>query len=631
MKKKCIANDSFELIFNNLPISIIVFDKVGKILFVNSNFLKKYKFFKKDVVGKMISEFINIDFFDFVTNLREFVTFNVSFFDKDKFEIVSEVSLLNGESESEECIAISIKHIRSELERFSEFNVYNSKFRATLEKTRFNISYFNLKTLEMKSLNPKSMSLLNSDTTFEKWLTKIHPDDVEKLQDAHMKYKNGFEVTTEYRIKEKEDSSYIWLKTHGEIIDWEEGFPVILAISEDITEKKQIEIEIKKKNEDLILLNKKLEDSRGSMIEVVGKISNELKNPLNIISKSIDELSNKGFSHSNTISIEIIRNSVKTLKEITQNIANISKIDFEIFRLNQKPFLLEETFNYFKEIIDIKAKEHDLKLKLSISDASNKWIVGDEEKLKIIVTNIIENAFKISKNNYLDFEILLKEENTKCSISIKVVNFIWKSLEEVETFFNNSFSFNHNNFDDSIINRGFGLSLTRELIQLMNGKILFLSDEKNAISFNLDLNFDKYDEVKDNMDAVITFIKDKKISILGIEDNLLNQEMLEIVISEMNINYYSGKNEKEIIKVFESSSVNIDLILLSLDLLNLESFELLKKLREKYKICRNVPIIAMSSYPTTEIEEKMKAFGIDEFIIKPFVLFELQQKIIKLI
>lgn len=628
MKKKCIDNNSFEVIFNNLPISIIVFDKMGKILFVNRDFLKKYRYFKKDIINNNISDYMDVDFFDFMLNLKEFITLNVSFFDRDKLEILSEVNLLNEESEKDECIAISIKHIRSELEKFNEFNIYNSKFRTTLDKTRFNISYFNLKTLEMKSLNAKKIPWLNVNTTFEKWLTKIHPDDIFKLQEAHMKFKNGFEMTVEYRIKEKDN--YIWLRTQGEIIDWEDGFPIVLAISEDISETKRIEIEINKKNEDLISLNKKLENSRSSMIEVVGKISNELKNPLSIISKSVEELSKSGFSHGNTISLELIRSSLKTLNEISKNISNISKIDFEIFRLNQNPFLLSETLNYFREIIDIKAKEYNLKINLLISEVGNEKIVGDEEKLKIIVTNIIENAFLVSKNRYLDFEILVEKEYSKYKISIKVANFVWNTLEEVENFFINSFSFNHNNFDDSIIKKGFGLSFTRELINLMNGKILFLSKE-DKISFNLDLNFDIYDEVKENMDNLINSIKNKKLSILGIEDNLLNQEMLEIVISEMNINYYACKNEKDITKIFETAGIKIDLILLSLDLLNLESFELLKRLREKYEVCRKIPIIGMSSYPTIEIEEKMNSFGINEFIIKPFVLLELQQRIIKLI
>lgn len=627
MNSKLRNNTNFKNILDNLPISIIVFDKNGKILLVNNKFIKTYKYFKKDIINKKISDFINLEFSDFLLVLYENKTLGVPFYDKSKTKIFSEIDLLS--NDDEDYIIISIKSIKTYEDNFNKFNIYDLNYKYNLHKTGFNISYFNLKTLEIKSMTSRKFPELNVETSFERWLTFVHPDDVNVLVNGYEQYKNGFEVAMEYRIKGENSSDYLHVRTIGEIVDWDENFPIILAISEDITQKKKTELELRENNNNLILLNENLEESRSTMIEVISKINSELKKPIDIITTAVNKLNQNSFSAHNVVLLELIENSSKTLSAISQNMSNISKIDFGIFRLQNNVFDFYTTLNYLKEVIDIKSKENNTESTFCTNIKDNIKVNGDEEKFKIIMTNIIENAFLISKNKKTDFIITTKELNKKLNVKIKVCSSILNTIIDLENFFHNNSIFDTYKIDSAKISQGLGLSLTKELIKVMNGEVSFIANEKSDVSFILELNFDIHQYSQDNYTEQLLYRKDKEITILGIDDNLLAQETLEIIMAEININYIPLRNRNEVFKVLDDNSISPDLIIISLDLLNINGFELLKNIREEYKFFRNLPVVGMTSFPHIINAEKNKESGIIDCIYKPFEFEEFKKCIIK--
>ncbi|HHW67105.1 MAG: hypothetical protein PWP07_1289 [Epulopiscium sp.] len=116
-------------------------------------------------------------------------------------------------------------------------------------------------------------------------------------------------------------------------------------------------------------------------------------------------------------------------------------------------------------------------------------------------------------------------------------------------------------------------------------------------------------------------------TILGVEDNIINQEIMESIIKRKGYHYIPAYNGKEAISILKNTRVN--LILMDIQLPELDGFEVTRMIREQRDRDDHIPIIAMTAFASHEDRQKCIEAGMDDYISKPFeldVLYSLIEK-----
>ena len=248
----------------------------------------------------------------------------------------------------------------------------------------------------------------------------------------------------------------------------------LFGIARDITERKQMEL-------NLIEAKEKAEESDRLKMAFLNNISHEIRTPLNAIigfSEFINEPDlvpekRKQFT-------EIITQSGNHLLSIITNIVDIATIEAGQERVRETEFELNSTLLLLLEQFKHKAEEKNIGLTLyqAFPDSEIK-ILSDETKLIQILSNLISNAFKFTKQGYINFGYSVKGneleffvEDTGIGIPSDMHNQIFKSFRQVETTFTRQ-------FDGS----GLGLSISKAYVELLGGKIWVVSQPGKGSTF----------------------------------------------------------------------------------------------------------------------------------------------------
>lgn len=113
-------------------------------------------------------------------------------------------------------------------------------------------------------------------------------------------------------------------------------------------------------------------------------------------------------------------------------------------------------------------------------------------------------------------------------------------------------------------------------------------------------------------------------SVLAVDDNLDNVQLISYVLEVMNVRCYGTKDSRKVAKL--AIDIMPKLILLDIVMPVLSGFDILKQLKSN-KITKNIPVIAVTGLVDLAEETQLQKAGFDDYIYKPFVLEELEAKI----
>ncbi|MCB2196285.1 MAG: PAS domain S-box protein [Bacteroidetes bacterium] len=417
-----------------------------------------------------------------------------------------------------------------------------------------------------------------------------------------------------------------------------------IAFCNDITQIKQYEKELQKKNEELEenilwiqkvnnelkIAKEKAEESDRLKSAFLANMSHEIRTPLNGIIGFSALLNKKGLNKE-TYSryANIIESSGKRLLSVVNDVFDISliqsdqmKIEKNIFEINE---LLDEVETLYQTIQKEKLKDVSLKL-VKNSDKEIK-LNTDQYRVHQIFKNLIDNAFKFTKEGAIEFGYLPVKRD-EITFYVKDTGIGIPKDHQVNIF--SAFR----QVDDSITRdyegAGLGLSICEGLLHRMGGEIWVESEiNKGSIFFfTLPLKDGKrIKKVSDKKIASKSLLKDKMILI--VEDDMVSYEFLRIFLENMGggggiIQTSSGEDAVKIIK-----DNKIDLVFMDIRLPGIDGYETTRRIR---KVNKKVKIIAQTAYVLQNDREKSINAGCDEYLTKPLKeneLIECMEKLFK--
>ena len=242
-----------------------------------------------------------------------------------------------------------------------------------------------------------------------------------------------------------------------------------LADRINLIEKEKTEIESKSRS---ILLdaNIQLEDSIRLKDEFIATISHEIRTPMNGVLGSAQLLLDTQPTAEQSLFIDTINHSGKTLLEILNNILDYSKIEADKLTLEPTEFELEEMINECADCFSIISNQSAIKLFVVIHSNAPKRIISDRVRLKQILLNLISNAFKFTEQGQVVIRVQLAENSTS-HIHIKIEDSGCGLTQEQQDRLFKPFVQIDASSSRSKGGTGLGLAISKKLTYLMQGDI----------------------------------------------------------------------------------------------------------------------------------------------------------------
>lgn len=218
---------------------------------------------------------------------------------------------------------------------------------------------------------------------------------------------------------------------------------------------------------------KKLKNLEEIRKDLVSKITHEISTPLTGIAGFVEAIEDKIIPENEIPKIvKTIKEEVERLTKLIDDLRNYSFIESINFKLNIEDINLKEEIEYALEIIKNKYKDKDIKVEISVEQIVIK---GDKKRIKEIFINILDNAFKFSKENGTVYIKNYKDKNyAYVSIKDEGIGIDKEDLNKIFTKFYRGKNAELNETKGT----GLGLLITKELVEAHKGKIEIKS-EKN--------------------------------------------------------------------------------------------------------------------------------------------------------
>lgn len=395
-----------------------------------------------------------------------------------------------------------------------------------------------------------------------------------------------------------------------------------VAIKDNITDRKKLEEQLKTAKE-------RAESSDRAKSSFLANMSHEIRTPMNSIVGFTDlvlesgDLTDKQYEHLTTA-----RNSARHLLSLINDILDISKMEAGKLDIERHPFNLPNLMLDTMKILDLTAKNKNLELKLMLPPDLYQCIKGDSYRLRQILTNLVGNSIKFTESGSIDVSIK-NQENGFLLFSVKDDG-IGMTSDQLKYLFQP-----FTQADQSTARRyggtGLGTTISRQLVELMGGKIWVESKINQGTTFHFTLPLetpncqsqcDSDCEERSTEGEVVQLKFTRFFKILIAEDIKENADLATIRLTQQGHSVLVVKNGQEAVDAFSEQSY--DLILMDIHMPDMDGFEatrIIRKLESENQ--QRIPIIALTASIMTDEHQKCLDAGMDKVVGKPVQFDEL--------
>jgi len=628
--------DGKDFIEKSLDIILIV-GKYGKIIYGNPKAIETYGYSFDELVSLDIFTLRNEDKRKFTQKqlnkaLDRGIKFKTYHYKKDGSKFPVEVRSIYSNEKSKNMVVSIIRDISDVEEAYEDAKIFS----ISLDILDDPFIIFNKEMKVSHWSNGAEIKFgFEKEEVMGKNMSELRPKDIlNELQMLKNMINSGKVVKNYETIRlDKYGNAVNLLISASPIYDEDGIFSGIVSIYKDISDRKLIEQELQEKYKQLKLLKQKAENANKAKSLFLANMSHEIRTPMNGIIATIQLLQLECVNEDQNKYIKLLKESANIMLSVINNLLDISKIEYGTFKLNNEPFNLKETINNIYNNLLITGNLKGLEVSYYLDSNIDFEIIGDELRLKEILTNLIGNAVKFTDEGYVSFRVkIISDDDNSEKIEFRIKDSGIGIEEDFKEKMFKNFSQGDLSTRKKYMGTGLGLAISKQLATLMNGDICFESIVGQGSTFIFTCEFLKCR--KKSHDIQENNIIEEKIEInssendkiiLCVEDNLINQEVMENIIKRKGYKYIAAYNGNEALNILKNNKV--DLILMDVQMPELNGFETTKIIRDAESDGTHIPIIAMTAYATREDKDKCIQAAMDDYIVKPFDIEKLYESI----
>ncbi|WP_294427801.1 ATP-binding protein [uncultured Treponema sp.] len=386
------------------------------------------------------------------------------------------------------------------------------------------------------------------------------------------------------------------------------------------------------------------ESANSAKTAFLSNMSHEIRTPMNaIIGLNRIALSDQTISSETREYLEKIGTSADHLLDIINDILDMSRIEAGRMVLREEVFSLSELLEQINVMIGSQCKEKNLTWKQEIQKSSFDYYVGDDMRLKEIMINILGNAVKFTPEGG---EVSFSVEQIQHYDGKSVFRFVIKDtgIGMSQDFLSKLFDpFSQEDFSTKTKygSTGLGMSITKSIVEMMNGEIQVESQKGKGSTFTVTLTLtdsDKQNCESEEQDKLQDETKNKADlkgrHILVAEDMDVNAEIILMVLQIREMEAERAQNGKIAVEKFNGKPEGYyDAILMDMRMPEMDGLEATRAIRAlDRKDAKTIPIIALTANAFDEDVQRSLQSGLNAHLSKPIdaeLLYETLERLIE--
>ncbi|HEY4059120.1 MAG TPA: ATP-binding protein, partial [Kofleriaceae bacterium] len=417
---------------------------------------------------------------------------------------------------------------------------------------------------------------------------------------------DSFKVDKRYRRK---DGHIVWGNATVSAVHRDENGRAteMLTVIQDITERKTLELELQAAREAAEAANRAKD-------QFLAHVSHEIRTPLNAILGMTELALDSDGEHQRQL-LRTARSAAGSLLEIVNDLLDFSKIEAGKLSLDVGNFSLRTLLADLVRGILPRTEAKSLSLEYVVADEVPDVLVGDEHRLRQILSNLLANAIKFTPKGSIELQVRAIEVAQHAILAFEVVDTgigiapdkqdaIFRAFEQADTTTTRKYG-----------GTGLGLTISAQLAELMGGRIEVSSEVGRGSTFTLTVPFALGVGVsaEPRVDASVV-LRTAPPRILVAEDNEMNVAVVREILQKRPHHADYADNGRTALEL--ATRGDYDLLLLDLHMPELDGFEVVRAIRGTPRD-RHLPIIALTARSSQKDREEALAAGMDDFLSKP--------------
>lgn len=361
------------------------------------------------------------------------------------------------------------------------------------------------------------------------------------------------------------------------------------------------------------LLNLEIEKTETLRSQLLSNVSHELKTPLTSILTATNLLKNKNLDRESDELLQIIDQASQHLSIALNNVLDYYKLNSNLVNLDNIRFNLISMLTDLDTLFSVKAQNKGLHLEFDIPKNLTQFVMGDEIRLRQILSNVLENAIKFTDEGYVKLEAGVEtSQNDAQKIKFRISDSgIGISKNKAEKLWR-SFSVGDESYSRKYQGMGMGLIISKKLCELMGGDIIIEKTGPRGTTFEL------YVLLKSDTETEKNSGQKKAKNILLVEDSIVNQMLTKNLLIKSGFEVDVAENGLQAVKKFKCNLY--DMILMDVQMPVMDGITACKEIRSlesgKAKASM-VKIFAFTANGHKHDKNACIAAGMDGYMSKP--------------
>ena len=348
--------------------------------------------------------------------------------------------------------------------------------------------------------------------------------------------------------------------------------------------------------------------------QFLANMSHEVRTPMNAIIGFSDLLKKTQLNSKQHRYAEAVETSAKSLLAIINDILDLSKIEAGMLKIENEKFNIHKLFNDLKLIFTHSVQQKKLFFDIEFSPDFPEIIIGDEVRLRQVLTNLLSNSVKFTSEGGIKLSATFNNSNLHICVQDTGMGIPLEQQAKIFEAFVQQEGQTASDFEGT----GLGLSISIKLAKLMQGELTLKSDGKNQGStFCLSLNHVTAcvsDAIKTEIQTEYDNVRFNHQTVLIVDDKLLNRVLLKELLQPLNLQVLEAENGLKALQAMESK--NISLVLSDIRMPEMDGHEMIATIKQN-QAYDELPIFAVTASVMKEEQQALLKEGFNEVLSKP--------------